>query len=371
MVPRMLFRQLFDPRSSTYTYLLADEATHEAVLIDPVYEQHVRDIALVRELGLRLLFTLETHVHADHVTGAWLARERLGSRIGLAAAAGAEGADLLLREGDVLRFGGESLHVLATPGHTNGCLSYVTEDRRMAFTGDALLIRGAGRTDFQQGSAEQLYHSVHSRLFTLPADCTVYPGHDYQGRTASSVAEERAHNPRLGGERSVGDFVGYMDNLHLPHPKLLDIAVPANLHCGQPSGVPADAAKQAISADWGPVIRSYAGVPEVEPEWVAEQLGGAAGAAGGLTLVDVREPAELVGELGQAPGVVAIPLGQLRARLGELAKDAPTVMLCRSGGRSAQAALILEGAGFSRVANVRGGMIRWRALGLPVREQAQ
>ena len=358
----MLFRQLFDLRSSTYTYLLADEASREAVLVDSVYEQHVRDAALVRELGLRLLYTLETHVHADHVTGAWLARERLGSRIVLAEAAGAEGADVLVRDGDVLRFGGEELVVLATPGHTNGCVSYVTGERRMVFTGDALLIRGAGRTDFQQGSAERLYASVRERLFTLPEDCLVYPGHDYQGRTVSSVGEERAHNPRLGGERSVGDFVGYMENLNLPHPKLLDIAVPANLHCGRPSAVPGETGNQPLQADWGPVVRSYAGVPELEPEWVAEHLGA-------VVLLDVREPAELTGELGHVPGLVAIPLGQLRARLGELPKDKPIAAVCRSGGRSAQAALILESSGFGKVANVRGGMIRWRALGLAVAEE--
>jgi sulfur dioxygenase len=153
----VLFRQLIDGRSSTYTYLLADAATRDAVLIDPVFEQEARDAALLRELGLTLRYTLDTHVHADHVTAAWLFRERAGTAIVVSADAGVEGADRLVREGDVITFGGETLSVLATPGHTGGCVSYVTGDRGAVFTGDALLIRGAGRTDFQQGDAHRLY----------------------------------------------------------------------------------------------------------------------------------------------------------------------------------------------------------------------
>lgn len=352
----MLFRQLQDPRSSTYTYLLADETTREAVLIDPVFEQHVRDAALLAELGLTLTHTLETHVHADHVTSAWLFKQRLGSAIVVAEAGRAEGVDVPVRDGDVIAFGGEALTVRATPGHTSGCVTYVSRDQKMAFTGDALLIRGAGRTDFQQGDAAALYRSVHERIFTLPEGCAVYPGHDYQGRTASSVGEEREHNPRLGGARSLEDFVGYMDNLGLPHPKQLDVAVPANLRCGRPENVTDHVAAEA---EWAPVVRSFAGVPQIAAEWVAEHLHAA-------RLLDVREPGEFNGELGHLPGAELLPLGQLRARLGELPKDQPIVTVCRSGGRSAQAALILEGAGFSRVANLDGGMIRWHGLGLPL-----
>ena len=153
----LIFRQLFDQQSSTYTYLLADPGSHEAVLIDPVFDQARRDRALIKELGLKLLWTLETHVHADHVTGAWLHRQRLGSRIAISAASGAEGADRTLAQGDRIEFGRRSLEARATPGHTNGCMTYVLDDRSMAFTGDAVLIRGCGRTDFQQGSAHALY----------------------------------------------------------------------------------------------------------------------------------------------------------------------------------------------------------------------
>ena len=225
----LIFRQLFDPQSSTYTYLLGDRASGAAVLIDPVFEQARRDAALIGELGLTLIATLETHVHADHVTGACLLKRRTGSRIMLSTASGAEGADRTLAQDDVVVFGGRRLMVRATPGHTNGCLTYVLDDHSMAFTGDCLLIRGSGRTDFQEGDAAAMYRSIHEQIFTLPDDCLLYPAHDYRGLTVTSVAEERRFNPRIGGEIGIGDFTGYMKNLRLAHPKLLDVAVPANL----------------------------------------------------------------------------------------------------------------------------------------------
>jgi len=354
MVAPMIFRQLVDSRSSTYTYLVADAATRDAVLIDPVFELYARDAALVRELGLRLRATLETHVHADHVTAAWLFHERHGSAIVVSADGGAEGADRLVRDGDLVTFGGESLAVLSTPGHTGGCVSYVTRDRKAVFTGDSLMIRGAGRTDFQQGDPHRMYRAVHDKLFALPDDCIVYPAHDYAGRLASSIGEERAFNPRLGGARSELDFVGFMANLGLPHPKQIDVALPANLRCGRPL----DGAAGAGDPEWPGARRSFAGVLEVDPEWLGEHLGD-------VSIVDVRERDEWNGELGRIPGARHLPLGELRARLGELGRDRPVVAVCRSGGRSAEASLILEQAGFARAANLSGGMIRWHALGLP------
>jgi glyoxylase-like metal-dependent hydrolase (beta-lactamase superfamily II) len=351
----MLFRQLFDLRSSTYTYLLADAATRDAVLIDPVFELYARDAALLRELGLVLRYTLDTHVHADHVTAAWLFREALGSAIVVSRDSGAEGADRPVREGDAVRFGGETLVVLATPGHTGGCVSYLTGDRKAVFTGDALMIRGAGRTDFQDGDAHRLYRSVHDKLFALDDDCVVYPAHDYAGRMSSTIGEERAHNPRLGGARSEADFVGFMQNLGLPHPKQIDVAQPANLRCGRP---PEDEVSARSRAAWAPARRSFAGVLEVEPEWLGEHLGE-------VLVLDVREPVEWNGELGRVPGARHLPLGALRAHLDDLPRDRPIVAVCRSGGRSAEASLILEQAGFPRAANLSGGMIRWHALGLP------
>jgi sulfur dioxygenase len=347
----MIFRQLFDPQSSTYTYLLADENSREAILIDPVFEQVRREIALIRELDLKLKFTLDTHVHADHVTGAWLLKEKLGCKIALSNASGAEGADLYLKQGDRVNFGARYVEARATPGHTNGCMTYVLDDLSAAFTGDALLIRGCGRTDFQQGSAKTLFNSVRAQIFTLPATCTIYPGHDYNGSTSSSVGEEKTYNPRLGTNIREDDFRGYMDNLGLPHPKKMDVAVPANLKCGKPD------APTPPEADWAPISLTYAGIPEITPQWVEEN-------ARSVQLVDVREPREFNDELGHIAGARLIPLGELASRLSELDKSKPLVAVCRSGARSARATQMLLAAGFARVANLTGGMLRWRASGM-------
>ena len=257
----LVFRQLYDATSSTYSYLLADSDTHEAVLIDPVFEQVRRDMALIHELGLKLGWTLETHVHADHVTGAWMLKQKLKSRIALAEAGGAEGADRYLKHGDTISFGAHTLTVRATPGHTNGCLTYVLDGGTMAFTGDCVLIRGCGRTDFQQGDPHTMWRSIHEQIFSLPDDCLLYPAHDYRGLTVSSVAEERAFNPRFGGERNEGDFTGYMNALGLPHPKQIDIAVPANLKCGRPEN---DEAAMK-DPDWAPLTLAASGIWEIDP----------------------------------------------------------------------------------------------------------
>lgn len=352
----MIFRQLFDPQSSTYTYLLADSATREALLVDPVFEHARRDGALIEELGLKLLTTLETHVHADHVTGAWLLKRRFGSTIALSKDSGAKGADRYLADGDVVAFGKRTLEVRATPGHTSGCLSYVLDDRSMAFTGDALLIRGCGRTDFQGGDARLLFRSVREKLFSLPETCLLYPGHDYRGLTASSVAEERLYNPRLGETVGEGDFVGYMTHLGLAHPKQMAVAVPANLRCGRPEK---EDSMDTGDTDWAPLSYTFAGIWELQPEWLAEN-------PGNVQLVDVREPDEFSGALGHIKGAKLLPLGSLMEKKHEIAKDKPIVLVCRSGARSAQATVLLRNAGHPRVANLAGGMLRWRAQRLPV-----
>jgi glyoxylase-like metal-dependent hydrolase (beta-lactamase superfamily II)/rhodanese-related sulfurtransferase len=351
----LIFRQLIDPQSSTYTYLLGDSKTGEAVMIDTVFEQVRRDAALLNELGLRLTCTLETHVHADHVTGAWLLKRTLGSQIALAKASGAQGADRYLVHGDKITFGLRHLQVRATPGHTDGCLTYVLDNEGMAFTGDCLLIRGSGRTDFQQGDPHVMYRSVHSEIFRLPEDCLLYPAHDYRGLTVTSVGEERRFNPRLGGEIGEDDFAGYMNNLHLPHPKQIDIAVPANLRCGQPDSEAAMLTEPA----WAPLTYTFAGIWELAPQALEE-------VAGSVQIVDVREQNEFDGPLGHIRDAKLIPLGELSARAGELARDRPVVAVCRSGGRSAQAVVLLQKAGFGQVANLAGGMLRWRANGHPV-----
>jgi len=349
----VLIRQHFDPVSSTYSYLVIDPASREAVLIDPVLEQHKRDAALIRELGVGLMFTLETHCHADHVTGAWRMKQTFGSRIGLAAVYGASNVDLPLSHGMVVRFGDAALEVRATPGHTAGCLSFLSADHRLVFTGDALLVRAVGRTDFQQGNAAQLFESVRTQLFTLPDTCVVYPAHDYEGRTSSTIGEERLFNPRLGGEARREDFIGYMENLGLPHPKLLAVAVPANMSCGRDAE-----GSEPPPPSWGPVVESYAGVPEIAPEWLGRHRDE-------VELVDVRSRTEFEGELGHLEGAKLLPLEELRARMDELGACKPIVLICQTGKRSAMAATILRKAGLQRVANLAGGMVLWRKLGFP------
>lgn len=225
----MIFRQLFDYETWTYTYLLADQKTREALLIDSVYEQHNRDLGLLRDLGLNPKYLLETHVHADHITGVTAMKQAFPDAQSVVSKyAGAICADIKVDQGDVIQIGEMALQVLATPGHTDACVSYVLKG--MVFTGDALLIRGCGRTDFQQGDSGKLYDSLQ-KLLALPADTLVYPAHNYVGMTVSTIEEEAAFNPRLAG-KSREEFMDFMDHLNLPNPRKIMEAVPANLHCG-------------------------------------------------------------------------------------------------------------------------------------------
>jgi glyoxylase-like metal-dependent hydrolase (beta-lactamase superfamily II)/rhodanese-related sulfurtransferase len=354
----MLFRQLFDPTSSTYTYLLADEATREAVIIDPVIDQLERDTQLIQELGLTLLFTLDTHVHADHVTASGSLANRLGTKMVLSERAGVGYADVLVKDGDRVSFGRYHLEVRETPGHTDGCLMFVTGDHQMVFTGDALLIRGSGRTDFQQGDSRALYRSVHEKIFTLPDGAIVYPGHDYKGRTSSSVGEEKRWNPRLGAGMTEPQFVAIMANLQLAPPKQLAVALPANLHCGVPRGVPHDAEAPAAQR-WAPIEVSGADVPEVTTDWVAAHPAAA-------RVIDVREPDEYTGPLGHIETAELVPLATLEQAAAPWDMALPLVLVCRSGGRSAKAALALRALGFTKIASMRGGMTRWNEGHLPV-----
>jgi rhodanese-related sulfurtransferase len=260
-----------------------------------------------------------------------------------------------VHNGDKIAFGKRHLEARSTPGHTNGCTSYVLDDRSMAFTGDALLIRGCGRTDLQQGDAGVLFRSVHEQIFSLPDECQLYPAHDYKGATVTTVREERLYNPRLARGVAERDFIGYMKNMGLAHPKQIDIAVPANLQCGRPT---ADVSAPAEPA-WAPLIYTYAGVWEASPQWLEEHLGD-------VQIVDVRERDEYVGNLGHIDGARLIPLGELKARASEIDKNRPIIAVCRSGARSAQAVQLLEQQGFKNVANLAGGMIRWRGQRMPV-----
>jgi len=349
----MIFRQLLDPETSTWTYLVGDPITREAALIDPVRELVERDTTLVRELGLRLVWVLETHVHADHVTSGGLVARRTGARTALSRASGAE-ADVHLEHGDAVRFGGLALEVRATPGHTAGCVTFVASDLSFALTGDAVLIRGCGRTDFQGGSARTLYRAVQDQVFSLPDDTRLYPAHDYRGRTVTTVREEKRWNPRLS--KSEDEFVAIMTALALPRPARMDVAVPANLRRGL-----ADEDERASTFDtgpWAPVVRSATGAPRVTCEWLAAHRGD-------LRLVDVRQPEEPA-TLAPIPSSELVPLDELEAEAGAWAHEAPLVLVCRSGGRSDRAAQVLEALGFARVASLAGGLVRWHELGLPV-----
>lgn len=232
----MIFKQLIDSETSTFTYIIADEATKQAVVIDPVFENATRDEKLIVELWLEVKYFLDTHVHADHITGSSRLKEILETgEIWV----GAKNIwithnDLFLEDAQQLQVWDITITVLETPWHTGGCVSYLIDN--MIFTGDVLMIRWCGRTDFQSGSNENLFHSVREKIFTLPESTIIYPAHDYNGFTSSSVWEEKQHNPRLQLTNSFEDFATIMDNLNLPYPKKLDKSLPANMKCGHKCG---------------------------------------------------------------------------------------------------------------------------------------
>ncbi|KAL4228753.1 Ethylmalonic encephalopathy 1 [Mactra antiquata] len=225
-----IFRQLLEYKSFTYTYLLADIDSGEAVLIDPVIETVDRDVKLINDMGLKLLYGVNTHVHADHITGTGKLKEKIPTCKSVISKVGKAKADIHLNHGDKIKFGKHELEARSTPGHTNGCMTYVWHEKGLAFTGDAVLIRGCGRTDFQEGDSSTLFDSVHKQIFSLPQDYKLYPAHDYTGQTSTTVAEETKFNPRLSKPKE--EFVQIMKNLNLPYPKQIDKALPANLLCG-------------------------------------------------------------------------------------------------------------------------------------------
>ena len=237
----MLFRQLLEPDSCTYTYLLACQETGDTVLIDSVLDTVDRDLELLRKLGLKLTYTLDTHVHADHLTGASRLKSLTGSRIAYPAIDELPCADIGVEEGKVFHVGSIDLYPLFTPGHTNHHHAYIIDNgtQQMLFSGDALLIEACGRTDFQSGDAATLYRSIHDKFFTLPGETLVYPGHDYEGRFVTTIAQEKQRNPRLGQNKSMAEFVNIMETMDLPYPRKIDFAVPGNERCGVcPENVP-------------------------------------------------------------------------------------------------------------------------------------
>lgn len=250
----MIFRQLFEADSSTYTYLIGDPGTGEAILVDPVMDTVERDLQVLKDLDLKLVSTLETHVHADHLTGAKKLKSQTGCKIAYPAMVQASCIDTGVKEGEVFKVGNIELNPLFTPGHTDHHHAYLIDTPviKMLFTGDALLIEACGRTDFQSGSAEDLYNSIHNKVFSLPDETLVYPAHDYEGRFITTVAQEKSRNPRLGGGKSKEEFIGIMEGLDLPYPRKIDFAVPGNEMCGQcPDNVPEGLKGQCAFHDQG------------------------------------------------------------------------------------------------------------------------
>ena len=365
--------QLFDAPSGTYTYILMHPETREAIIIDPVEEQIDRDLEVLKAYNLTLRFAVETHAHADHITSAAKLVEFTGAKTAAPADCGITTASIQLKHGDTLTCGTETLKALHTPGHTGGSMCFVWGGH--VFTGDTLLINGCGRTDFQSGSAQALYQSIQQHLFTLPDETTVWPGHDYQGRTHTTIGFEKQNNQRLAG-KTEAEFVAIMDGLNLPRPKRIDEAVPANLT----SGVRHDAGEhQALSAP--NAAEGYAGDVSGALAWAWVQ-------AGDAVLVDVRSDAEREW-VGYVPGAVPVAFKQwpgmvenpaLDAQLKDAAGDKKLVLLCRSGVRSIAVAKraaalgleaynILEGfEGDPDTHGHRGTRGGWRARGLPWRQ---
>lgn len=346
MRKNLVFQQLFEAKSSTYTYLLGDSVTKEAVLIDSVLETVDRDLKLIDELGLTLRYVLDTHIHADHVTGAGEIRNRLGVKTAVAEKANVPCADINLKENDVIKFGEFSIKVLETPGHTDSSLSFYSEG--MIFTGDALLIRGCGRTDFQGGSSEKMYDNVHKKIFTLPPETIVYPAHDYKGFTSSTVETEKKHNPRLGLHKTKKEFVEIMANLKLDYPKMIDVALPANKVCGVTNAASASGEKSLTS---------------ISPEKLRAEVNSHA------LLVDVRSADEFHGELGHIAGAHLITLGEsLKSFLEGYDRAEPIVFICLSGKRSSEALKLSQQLGFKKVSSLEGGMKKWNDCGFPVQK---
>ncbi len=375
----MIFRQLFDDDTWTYTYLIADPVHKEAVLIDPVNTHVDEYVNMLKEMGMTLKYSLETHVHADHITASGLLRQKFGAQTGVSAMCGAETADIQIKDGDIFSFtNGDQIKVIATPGHTKGSISFLWRDR--VFTGDSLFIGGCGRTDFQAGDAGAQYDSITKRLFTLPDDTIVYPGHDYQQRWISNIKQEKTTNPRLAG-KTKEQFIEIMNSLNLPKPKYIDQAVPANRYCGLEENERQDAVEHretvresaktgdAPTVNCGGTITAN-GVSVQDLVATAKQqitevdVNNAKNliAEGSVALVDVREESEYAA--GHVDNAISLPRGVLEFKIGnnpDLAdKNKAILLYCRTGGRASLAALSLKALGYKNVLSIAGGYEAWQ-----------
>jgi glyoxylase-like metal-dependent hydrolase (beta-lactamase superfamily II)/rhodanese-related sulfurtransferase len=340
----MIFRQLFDSVSGTYSYVLASRRGGEALIIDPVLEKVDRYLQLMRELDLRLVKAVDTHLHADHITGLGALRDRTHCITVMGEQSSVDVVSMRVADGDVLQIDGVALDVLYTPGHTDDSYSFAMADR--VFTGDTLLIRGTGRTDFQNGDARAQYESLFHRLLRLPDETLVYPAHDYKGDTVSTIAEERAYNPRLQVQ-SVDEYVDLMNNLNLPNPKMMDVAVPANMRVGL--------AQEAI-AKRGWALDATQAMAALE--------------RGNVALIDLRERREQKRH-GVIPGSLHAPYPDLQANiqpggmLHELAEATGKSLLfyCAFGERSAMAVQAAQDAGITSARHIQGGIAAWKKAG--------
>jgi sulfur dioxygenase len=343
----MIFRQLFDSVSSTYSYLLASRSGGEALIIDPVLEKVDRYLQLVRELDLKLVKAVDTHLHADHITGLGALRDRTHCITVMGEQTKADVVSMRLADGDKLTIEGISLDVIYTPGHTDDSYSFIMPDR--VFTGDTLLIRGTGRTDFQNGDPRQQYESIFGRLLKLPDSTLVYPAHDYKGDTVSTIGEEKAYNPRLQ-VKSVEEYVELMNNLKLANPKMMDVAVPANMKVGL-------AQDEIARRGWS---------------LTAQQAIGLVGQPG-TALIDLRENRERERH-GVIPGSLHVPYQALQENIAaggalyELAKSTSKrlVFYCAFGERSAMAVQAAQDAGLSSACHIHGGLDAWKKANGPL-----
>jgi glyoxylase-like metal-dependent hydrolase (beta-lactamase superfamily II)/rhodanese-related sulfurtransferase len=337
----VIFRQLFDQASGTYAYLLASRRGGEALIIDPVLEKVDRYLQLVRELELKLVKAVDTHLHADHITGLGALRDKTRCITVMGEQSKADVVSMRLADGERLTIEGIALDAIHTPGHTDDSYSFIMPDR--VFTGDTLLIRGTGRTDFQNGDPRQQYESIFGRLLTLPDATLVYPAHDYKGDTVSTIGEEKAWNPRLQ-VKSVDEYVALMNSLHLPNPKMMDVAVPANMRIGIHQ-------EEIARRGWALSARE------------AMALVGAADVA----LVDLREDSERERN-GEIPGSLHVPYPALQeaiaqgGALRELAKSSGKRILfyCAFGERSSMAVQAAQDAGFAAARHIEGGLDAWK-----------
>ena len=338
----ILVKQLFDRDSFTYTYLIADPNTREGAIIDPVKEKFDRDMQIIEELGIELLYSIETHAHADHITSAGRIRQNTGAKIVFSTNANIQSIDIALDDSDELALGYYKIRGLATPGHTSGCMCYYIDG--IVFTGDTLLIRGCGRTDFQAGHAGLLYDNIQKKIFTLPDSTRISPGHDYNGRTSSTVAEEKRWNPRVGQGRTRAEFTDIMNNLNLDLPKKMNEAVPANVNVG---------------VNFHP--RRY-----VHEEFNMDDLYGIWQAGDPkILIVDNRSPSEY--EQGHVPGSKNIPLGDEESAIEELNDYDQVYIYCRSGRRAQTAYTNLGILGLDHLTCIsHSGMPEWQKNDYPV-----